>query len=104
MRLFLFLRFPARFLSGFCTRGCSLSSPATHFVTEYSLDPFPPSLSKLLPLRSPGTSWLPNLAELDLNFLVLIFHGTPDCVDGGDLTLFSKCVFLRLPDTRLWFP
>ena len=28
------------------------------------------------------TSWLPDLAELDLNFLVRSFHGTPNYIDG----------------------
>ena len=40
---------------------------------KYSLGLFPPSLSNQLPLR---VQWLPNLAELDLNFLNPIFHGT----------------------------
>lgn len=67
------------------------SSSAPHFVTEYSPGPFPLPLPKLLPLRSPVTSWLANVAAHKLNFLVL-FHGTPDCVDGDGQPLFFQYV------------
>lgn len=103
-RLFLSLPFPARLSSGLCILGRPLFLTCRSFWNEYSLGPFAPSSPKQLPLRSPVTSWLPDPAELDLYFLLLIFHGFSDHMEltnPSSQNNVLSCAFLILGSASL---
>lgn len=86
-----------RLLSGFCALGGPFLRTCHSFLHGVQTRSFCTTLSKRLLQRSLVTCWLPNQAELDLKFWILVFHGTPDGKKWPTPVLKTHS-FLCLPD------